>query len=107
MNNLLRYIILSIVFLASTCINIAMACDADIDTTDCHCSYDESVFDSFENREIIDGGSVAYNPYSGFNYNGFTHWSIIEDAGETFDETNIDVTSGKLWARNAGSGQRG
>lgn len=107
MNNFFRYVILSIAFLVSAYINTALACDTNINTTDCHCSYDESVFDSFENREIIDGGNVSYNPYSGFNFNGFTHWSIIEDAGETFNEANIDITSGKLWARNTGSGQRG
>lgn len=103
-----KYLSIFSLFLLFSC-NYTFACDQDINSTDCHCYYGESedVFDPYPGTEITTGINIPYNPYPGFDFNGFDNWTIIEDAGATYDVPNIDVTSGKLWSRVTSSGERG
>lgn len=64
-----------------------------------HDTYSADVYDYYPGTTMTATGTSVQYPWSGFNFNGYPNWSIIEDAGGSNNVSQLDVTSGKLYSR--------
>lgn len=85
----------------------AHAEELNFETTQCADSNDPEVYDFYVGTEFEEGESPSLDPYPGLELDGFSDGDLIEDAGGSYDVTPIEITSGKLWAKQSDWGMLG